>query len=309
MAYRDRLPMPTAVTASEYLQPVGSPSTETQHLQPRVSTSCEVMSPHGTLHCTITEPRASQDSEGVNGYLVLVNAPPFADSTTPPLAGLAEALSVGTVRVDLTGCGRSSGEPIANSVNRDADDIRAVIEFLRHGRSVEQLKARARGARPNAEPSDAVLGILGIGGGGTAAVRYAALFPDESLHVCTVSARVTHSFALRGTFTWKRAPPTDSQRRMLPLLVAPARTHALMHTRADCLGSWRAHACDGHRARRAQKGGRDRDRAAGQAHARRARRVGRAAPRAARLAERLCAPGDEPLDGARERPCRRDAAA
>ena len=77
--------------------------------------------------------------------------------------------------------GSDGGEPLANSVDRDAEDIQCVVEHIRHMRSVERLKARAKGVVMVGEPEQAVLGVVGVGGGGTAAIRYAALRPAEPL--------------------------------------------------------------------------------------------------------------------------------
>ena len=108
----------------------------------------DVRTDRGVLRCIRTEPLASHDTEGVKGVLILVHSPPFGHSRTRTLEGLAKSLSVGTVRVDLTGCGASEGQPEANSSDRDADDIRHVVEHLRHTQSVERLKC-ARDQLPN----------------------------------------------------------------------------------------------------------------------------------------------------------------
>jgi pimeloyl-ACP methyl ester carboxylesterase len=86
----------------------------------------------------------------------------------------------------------------------DADDIRQVIEHLRHTQSVERLQARAKGAASQGDAAPAVLGIVGVGGGGTAALRYAALHPSDVPFIATISARVSHACALRGTLTWNQ---------------------------------------------------------------------------------------------------------
>ena len=70
---------------------------------------------------------------------------------------------------------------------------------------MELLKARAKGKVPAGVPVDAVLGIVGVGGGGTAAVRYAALHPRDPLpFIATISARCRFACALRGTLTWSQ---------------------------------------------------------------------------------------------------------
>ena len=174
-----RLEMPTAQknSSSPFLAPIKRADTSGEAPAPRTVSTFEVLTPRGSLHCKLTEPLAGRpDVAGVDGFLILIHAAPFDFSSSPPLPGLSTALSVGTVRVDLTGCGKSSGEPVGDSVDRDAEDIGYVIEHVRHMRSVARLRERAKGAvRPAGgdAPRD-VLGLVGVGGGGTAAGRYAA---------------------------------------------------------------------------------------------------------------------------------------
>ena len=133
----------------------------------------------------------------------MVRGEPLGNCDAPPLPNLAHKLSVGSVRVDLSGCGGSSGEPVASSYARDAEDIRFVIEHLRHEQSVRLLKERARGATPSGPPPQAVLGIVGVGTGGTAALRYAALYPSDPVpFIATISARASHACPLRSLLNW-----------------------------------------------------------------------------------------------------------
>jgi dienelactone hydrolase len=213
----DRLGMPSGLSRSETAELLasgkaalhnggpGSPASQ----EKRISRTFTVLTDRGNLRCTLTEPRKDRkELEGVFGVLVLVHSPPFGSSESAPLPDLAHKLSCGSVRVDLTGCGASSGEPASVSVDRDADDIRCVVEHLRHEQSVQQLKDRAKGLAPpttsEGRPPPAVLGVVGVGLGGTAALRYAALhsFPDPLPFIVTVSACATSACALRGTLNW-----------------------------------------------------------------------------------------------------------
>ena len=234
-----RLPLPHAVEPSELLMRKSATGVPAPAVGKRIESEFSVLTPRGHVNCVLTEPLQRPDVEQqLRGLLVLVHAPPLGDSVSPPLAGLANALHVGTVRVDLTGCGKSSGEPICDSVDRDADDLRHVVEHLRHSESVERLKARAKGAVPASGPThQAVLGIVGVGGGGTAAVRYAALNTADPLpFIATISARVSHAFALRGTLTWSQIDAMkaeDSVEITLPAGPPPQPRHTLRVTPAD----------------------------------------------------------------------------
>ena len=232
-----RLGMPTGVKESTLLQ-YGNTSAPTSEAAPRAESTLEVMTPRGTLSVVLTEGLdRARDNDGVIGTLVLVHAPPIGDSHSAPLAGLAQALNVSTARVDLTGCGASSGEPMCNSVDRDADDIRCVVEHIRHMRSVERLKARAKGERPPAgEPEQAVLGIVGVGGGGTAAIKYAAMHLDDPVQfVVTIAARVSYACALRDTLTWSQLDALKANEEVevtLPLGPPPHPRRTLKVTKA-----------------------------------------------------------------------------
>ena len=186
----------------------GSPSSPASQ-EKRISKAYSVMTDRGTLKCVLTEPRKDRkELEGVNGVVILVHSAPFGSSDQAPLPDLAHKLSCGSVRFDLTGCGSSSGEALSVSVDRDADDIRCIVEHLRHEQSVEQLKGRAKGVTPpltpDGRPVPAVLGVVGIGLGGTAALRFAALhsFPDPVPFIATISAPASSACALKGTLNW-----------------------------------------------------------------------------------------------------------
>ena len=184
---------------------VGSPGKS----ETRISRKFTIQTERGSLSCTLTEPRKERkENEGVHGVLILVHAAPFGDSNHAPLPDLSHKLSCGSVRFDLSGCGGSSGEPLANSIDRDADDIYCVVEHLRHEQSVKALKDRAKGITPPMGPdgrqASAVLGIVGVGLGGTAALRYASLhsFPDALQFIATVSAHASHACALHSSLNW-----------------------------------------------------------------------------------------------------------
>ena len=174
----------------------------------RISKKFTIQTERGNLKCTSTEPRQERkENEGVHGVLILVHAAPFGNSDLAPLPDLSHKLSCGSVRFDLSGCGGSSGEPLANSIDRDAADIHCVVEHLRHEQSVKVLKDRAKGIAPptvDGRPAPAVLGIVGVGLGGTAALRYASLhsFPDALQFIATVSAHASHACALHSTLNW-----------------------------------------------------------------------------------------------------------
>jgi len=104
----------------------------------------------------------------------------------PPLPQLSTFLTVATVRFDLSGCGASGGEPQAVPLERDLVDIRSVILHVR-----QQLGRN-------------VLGVVGVGLGGTAALAYAAAYPADLRYVVTVGARVTVGNAFSSTLTWSQ---------------------------------------------------------------------------------------------------------
>jgi hypothetical protein len=115
--------MPTSIKDSQHLAARARQENSGCH-QERTVKELTVLTDRGALQCTLTEPLASRClTDGVDGLLLLVHAAPFGDSASPPMAGLAESLSVATVRVDLTGCGRSFSEgqqPLGNSIDRGA---------------------------------------------------------------------------------------------------------------------------------------------------------------------------------------------
>ena len=249
-----RLPLPTAVKGdATLLHYAEKPSPIVGETRPRETSTFEVLTPRGHLNCTLTEPLARDcDAEPLKGVLILIHAPPIGDSMSSPLTGLAQTLAVGTVRVDLTGCGASTGEPLCNSVDRDADDIRCVVEHVRHMHSVSRLKARAKGERLG-DDTPAVLGLVGVGGGGTAVVRYAALFLDDPLQfIITIAARVSCCCALRDTLTWKQLDAMRDNEDVevtLPLGPPPQPRRTLRVTQEDydavpdlsCAGSSSSH--------------------------------------------------------------------
>ena len=98
----------------------------------------------------------SPESGGDGRVLVLVHNPPIDDKDHPLVQHLARSLGFTTVAIDLTGCGESSGATKLVSHERDADDLSACV---RHCGEVLGLE---------------VAGLVGLGGGGTAALVLAA---------------------------------------------------------------------------------------------------------------------------------------
>ena len=124
----------------------------------------------------------SPESGGDGRVLVLVHNPPIDDKDHPLVQHLARSLGFTTVAIDLTGCGESSGATKLVSHERDADDLSACV---RHCGEVLGLE---------------VAGLVGLGGGGTAALVLAARRTHPAFElVVTVGAHASVQAAI-GSF-------------------------------------------------------------------------------------------------------------
>ena len=115
----------------------------------------------GGQACVLQSPASGGDGR----VLILVHNPPLDDKDNPLLQHLARSLGFATVSIDLTGCGESSGATKLVSHERDADDLSACV---RHCREVLGLE---------------VAGLVGLGGGGTAALVLAARSAHPALEL------------------------------------------------------------------------------------------------------------------------------
>ena len=190
----DRLPLPSSVRAPAATPPCREPKAVMMPRSPMVTEEARTydtftaQSKRGCrLHCVLTEPLQPRPgtvrTDVVDGVIVLVHAAPLGSCNEAPLPGLCKALTVGTCRFDLTGCGASEGEP-GLETDRDVEDICSVLEHLRSRRKLS------------------VVGLVGVGAGGTAVLRHAVLHPADVPHVVSVSARVSLGSDVASRLTW-----------------------------------------------------------------------------------------------------------
>ena len=150
----------------------------------------------GGQACVLQKPASGGDER----VLILVHSPPFEDKDSPLLLHLATSLGFATIRIDLSGCGESTGSTQLASHERDADDIAACV---RHCVDVLGLE---------------VAGLVGLGGGGTAALVLAARNTHPTLELLvTVGARASLRGAERAAgLTWSQLDQLKARAALQP---------------------------------------------------------------------------------------------